>query len=127
MSDGVRIDKWLWATRLFKTRSLATEACKSNKVTINEQVVKPSREVHKDEVICVQIGALNKTVQVKDLLKNRVGAKLVENFLVDLTPPEEYNRIKLMRELNYEYRDRGVGRPTKKERRLIERLKKSKF
>ena len=68
-----------------------------------------------------------KTVKVKALLKNRVGAKLVENYMTDLTPSEEYDRIKKMKEVNYEYRDRGIGRPTKKERRLIEKLKKSKF
>ena len=127
MTEGVRIDKWLWSVRLFKTRSQATEACKSNKVLIDEQAVKPSREVHIGDKIGIQLGQLNRTVEVKEIVKSRVGAKLVENYLIDHTSPEEYERLKLMKEVNYEYRDRGVGRPTKKERRLIEKLKKSKF
>lgn len=127
MPEGVRIDKWLWSTRLFKTRSQATEACRSNKVYINDQLVKPSRDIAIGDIILVQLGPLKKTVEVKGLIKNRVGAKLVENYLIDLTPAEEYERIKMMNELNYEVRDRGIGRPTKKERRLIDRLKKSKF
>lgn len=127
MAEGVRIDKWLWAVRLFKTRSLATEACRSNKVIIDDQAVKPSREVNVGDRIQVQIGPLSRTVEVKDMLRSRVGAKLVENYLIDHTPAEEYERVKMMKSVNYEYRDRGVGRPTKKERRLIEKLKKSKF
>ena len=127
MPEGVRIDKWLWAVRLFKTRTQATEASKSNKILVDGQIVKPSREVHVGDEIIIQSGHLKRTVKVKELLKSRVGAKLVENYLIDLTPPEEYDRIKLMKEVNFEYRDRGLGRPTKKARRLIEKLKKSKF
>ncbi len=127
MTAGVRIDKWLWAVRLFKTRSLATEACRTGKVIIADQPVKPSREVHVGDLIRVRSGPLARTVEVKDLLQNRVGAKLVGNYLVDHTPPEEYDRLKLMNAGHFEQRDRGVGRPTKKERRLIEKLKKSKF
>lgn len=127
MSAGVRIDKWLWSVRLFKTRSQATEACKSNKVHIDDQAVKPSREVHVGDTIVVHSQQITRTVQVKEILNSRVGAKLVENYLVDLTPQEEFDRQKFAREINFEYRDRGIGRPTKKERRLIEKLKKSKF
>jgi len=127
MSEGIRIDKWLWAVRVFKTRSQATEACKSNKVKIDDQPVKASREVKVDDQIVVHTKAITKTLQVKALLKNRVAAKLVENYMIDLTPQEEYDKLKLQHELNYEYRQRGLGRPTKKERRLIEKLKKSKF
>ena len=124
---SVRIDKWLWAVRLFKTRSQATDACRSGKVMIGDQPVKPSREVHPGERIQVKTGALVRTVEVKDLLERRVGARLVENYLIDHTPEEEYERHKMVKSANFEYRDRGVGRPTKKERRLIEKLKKSKF
>lgn len=127
MSDGVRIDKWLWAVRVFKTRSQAAEACKAGKVKIDGHSIKPSRELKLQEVINIQIGQLSKTVKVKELLQNRVGAKLVADYLIDLTPPEEYDKIKMMRELNYERRDKGFGRPTKRERRLIDKLKKSKF
>lgn len=124
---SVRIDKWLWAVRLFKTRSLATQACKSNKVIINNQAVKPSREVHVEDMIRVNLKELTRTVQVKALLENRVGAKLVENFMTDFTPKEEFDKLKLKHEINYEFREKGMGRPTKKERRIIEKLKQSKF
>lgn len=127
MSEGVRIDKWLWSVRIYKTRNLAAEACRSGKVRINDKPVKPSREVRLNEEISINITPLVKTVKVTGLLKNRVSAKLVEDYLEDLTPQEEYDKLKLMRELNYEFRRRGEGRPTKKQRRMIDVLKKSKF
>ena len=119
----VRIDKWLWAARLFKTRAIATDAIKGGKVKIDDTVVKPSREVKEGDVIQVQIEQLHKVVQVKSLVKNRVPAKLVHEVYVDLTPAEEYERIEFMRAYKSEWRDRGAGRPTKKERRLIEKMK----
>ena len=127
MSEGIRIDKWLWAVRIFKTRNQAGEACKAGKIKINDVSVKPSREVKIDEKIIVNLKHITKTVKVIGLLKNRVAAKLVENYLEDLTPQEEYDKQKMMNDLNSEFRQRGIGRPTKKERRLIDRLKKSKF
>ena len=127
MSEGIRVDKWLWAVRIIKTRSQAGEVCKAGKVRINDLSVKPSREVKIDDVITIRFGQFTKTVKVTGLLNNRVGAKLVENYLNDITPQEEYDKQKMIREFNYEYRQRGEGRPTKKERRVIERLKKSKF
>ncbi len=125
--EGVRIDKWLWAVRIYKTRSQATEACKSGKVKINDSTVKPSREVKVNEEINVQVNHITRTLKVIGLLDKRVAAKLVPDYMEDLTPSEEYDKEKMKREINYEYRDRGLGRPTKKERRLIDRLKKSKF
>lgn len=125
--DGVRIDKWLWAVRIFKTRSQAAAACKGGKVKIDGQNVKASREVKEGEEISVSLTVFTKTVRIKALLYNRVGAKLVENYMEDLTPQEEYDKQKLKQALNSEYRLRGEGRPTKKERRIIERLKKYKF
>ncbi|MBC8485847.1 MAG: RNA-binding S4 domain-containing protein [Bacteroidetes bacterium] len=127
MSEGIRIDKWLWAVRIFKTRSQAGEACKSGKVMINDIPVKPSREVKLDDIITIRLKQLTKTVQVTELLKNRVAAKFAVNYLADLTPKEEYDKLKIKKETNYEHRQRGFGRPTKKERRLIERLKKPRF
>jgi len=127
MSEGIRIDKWLWAVRIFKTRSQAGEACKSGKVKINEMPVKSSREVKVGDEIEINLKHIIRTVKVIGLLKNRVGAKLVEHYLEDLTPQEEYDKQKMKKDLNYEFRLRGAGRPTKKERRLIDRLKKSKF
>ena len=127
MSEGIRIDKWLWAVRIFKTRNQAGEACKSGKVKISEMPAKSSREVKLNDILEINLKHITRTVRVTGLLKNRVGAKLVENYLEDLTPQEEYAKQKMKKEMNYEFRLRGMGRPTKKERRIIDRLKKSKF
>lgn len=122
-AEGVRIDKWLWAARLYKTRAIATDAIKGGKVKINDTPVKPSREVKEGDVIQVQIEQLHKVVQVKTVIKNRVPAKMIPEVYADLTPQEEYERIEFMHAYKGEYRDRGAGRPTKKERRMIERMK----
>ena len=118
----IRIDKWLWSVRLFKTRSMATDACNAGKVKMNGTNLKPSKEVKVDEIYNVKIGQLDKTIQVIDTPKSRVGAPLVPNYYTDLTSEEEYNRIKSLR-TTFEYRDRGEGRPTKRDRRQIEYLK----
>lgn len=122
-SEGVRMDKWLWAARLFKTRAIAADAIKGGKVKIDDAPVKPSREVKEGDVIQVQIEQLHKVVQVKTVIKNRVPAKMVPEVYTDLTPQEEYERIEFMHAYKGEYRDRGAGRPTKKERRMIEKIK----
>ena len=119
----LRIDKYLWAVRLYKTRSIATDACRSGRVKLNGVPVKPSHEVAEGEIYELNIEQMHRTVQVKELLANRVGAKLVENYLTDLTPPEEYERIQMARQYSFEKRDRGAGRPTKRDRREIEELK----
>jgi len=121
--EEVRIDKWLWSVRIYKTRNLAIDACKAGKVKIDGNAVKPSRIVKEGDVISVSLGPLNKTIRVKQLLHNRISAKLVIDFLEDLTPAEEYERIEFMKEFNAERRERGIGRPTKKDRREIDRLK----
>ena len=121
--EPIRIDKWLWAARLFKTRSLAADAIKGGKVKVDDSPVKPSREVKEGDIIQVQIDQLHKVVQVKTVIKNRVSAKQVPEVYADLTPKEEYERIEFMHAYKAEWRDRGAGRPTKKERRMIERLK----
>ena len=119
----VRMDKWLWAARLFKTRSLAADAIKGGKVKVDGNPIKPSREVKEGDVIQVQIEQLHKVVQVKTVIKNRVSAKQVPEVYNDLTPKEEYERIEFMHAYKAEWRDRGAGRPTKKERRMIEKMK----
>ena len=124
MSEGVRIDKWLWAVRLFKTRSQATIACKSGKVRIDGQIVKPSRAVKAGETIEISQHSITRSVKAIGFPDNRVGAPLVSLYLEDLTPEDEYTRVKMMREHNFEYRDPGAGRPTKRQRREIEVLKK---
>lgn len=124
MEEGVRIDKWLWCVRIFKTRNQATIACRSGRIKINDGIVKPSREVRTGEIITVSLSAVQKKVKIKELLDHRISAKLVENYLEDLTPKEEYEKEKMKRAVGFEYRRRGIGRPTKKERREIEILKK---
>ena len=119
----VRMDKWLWAARLFKTRSLASDAIKGGKVKVGDNPVKPSREVKEGDIIQVQIEQLHKVVEVKTVIKNRVSAKQVPEVYNDLTPKEEYERIEFMHAYKAEWRDRGAGRPTKKERRMIEKMK----
>ena len=121
--EPIRIDKWLWAARLFKTRSLAADAIKGGKVKVDDNPVKPSREVKEGDIIQVQVGQLHKVVEVKTVVKNRVSPKQVPEVYNDLTPKEEYERIEFMNAYKAEWRDRGAGRPTKKERRMIERLK----
>lgn len=122
MSD-IRIDKYLWSVRLYKTRSLATDACRAGQVKLNGLPVKPSHEISEGEIYELNIEQVHRTVQVKALIANRVGAKLVENYLTDLTPQEEYERIQMARQYSFEKRDRGAGRPTKRDRREIEEFK----
>ncbi|MCX6242052.1 MAG: RNA-binding S4 domain-containing protein [Bacteroidetes bacterium] len=124
MKQGVRIDKWLWAVRLFKTRNQATEACRSGKVRIDGQIIKPSREVKPEDEISISHQSLTRTVKVIQALENRVGAPLVPEYMQDLTPESEFLRVKMMKAVNFEYRDPGTGRPTKRHRREIEVLKK---
>ncbi len=124
MDKKVRIDKWLWAVRAFKTRSIASDACRSGKVKLNGQVVKPSRDVSVDDVIIVvKNPQFTRTLKIKEILTNRVSAKLVPQYVEELTLKEEYDKLKKYSELNWERRDRGIGRPTKRERRDIDRLK----
>ncbi len=118
----IRIDKWLWMVRIFKTRSLATEACNAGKVKMNGNNVKPSKDVKTNEIYNIKIGQLDKTVQVIGTPKNRVGAQLVPQYYTDLTPQEEYDRVKMLN-TSFERREHGVGRPTKRDRRQIEYLK----
>jgi ribosome-associated heat shock protein Hsp15 len=124
MEEGVRIDKWLWSVRVFKTRNQATVACRTGKVRIGDQPVKPSREVRAGEVITISLEAMKRTVKVLENPEHRVGAKLVEQFMEDLTPQEEYEKVKIRKDAGFGYRHRGLGRPTKKERREIEIVKK---
>lgn len=125
--ESIRIDKWLWAVRVFKTRNQAAAACKGGRVKIDGQSVKASRELKEGDTIEISLGGLTKKVRVRALLQNRVGAKLVDDYMEDLTPQEAYDEHKLKAKVNVEFRKRGEGRPTKKERRIIERLKKYKF
>ena len=113
-----RIDKWLWAVRAFKTRSQATDACRAAKVKVDDQVIKPSREVRPGMVVTVQYGPITRRLKVLETIQKRVGAKLVPQFMEDLTPEEEYQKLELIKQQPLS-RPRGSGRPTKKERRDI--------
>lgn len=121
-SLDVRIDKWLWMVRLFKTRSMATDACNAGKVKMNGVNVKPSKIVKSEECYHVRINQLEKVVQVLDSPKSRVGAALVPQYYTDLTPQEEYDRVKQIH-ARFEFREHGAGRPTKRDRRQIDYLK----
>ena len=123
MEQDIRIDKWLWAVRIFKTRSLASDACRTGKVKILDQAVKPSRDIKTGEIIAISMAPIIKTVKVVAPLANRVSAKLVAGYMEDLTPESEYRKLKRPEEGGFEFRERGLGRPTKRERREIEFLK----
>jgi ribosome-associated heat shock protein Hsp15 len=119
----VRIDKWLWCVRIYKTRNQATEDCRAGKIKINGIPSKASHNVKIGEIIEVQIEQLKRILLVKNLLDKRLSAKLVVDYIEDQTPTEEIERLKLARKTNFEKRDRGIGRPTKRERRDIEKFK----
>ena len=125
--DSVRIDKYLWAIRVFKTRTEATEACKGSKVTVDGNDVKPSREVKAGEVIQVRKGSVFYKYKVLAPLEKRVGAKDVPRFAENLTPQSELDKLHAPVETFFIRRDRGAGRPTKKERREMDTLYESFF
>ena len=122
MAGEVRIDKFLWAIRAFKTRTEAAEACKGGRVKVAGVNAKPSRDVKEGEVISVRKGAVTFTYQVVQPTESRVGAKLVPDFALNLTPESEREKLRAPVETFFVTRDRGAGRPTKKERREIEQL-----
>ncbi len=116
----VRIDKWLWAVRLFKTRSLAAEACKKNLVQIEGVNVKPSRNIKIGDVILVRRPPVNFSFEVLALTEKRMGAKLVPDFMKDVTPPDQVEILELQKINSRLQRNKGLGRPTKKDRRDLE-------
>ena len=122
MDESVRIDKWLWAVRVFKTRSDAAEACRTNRVTINGSYTKPSREVKPGDTVTVRKTIVMYTYRVLALVSSRQGAKNVPDYMEDITPAEELSKLNVPRETIFVQRDRGMGRPTKRERREIDSL-----
>jgi ribosome-associated heat shock protein Hsp15 len=118
--NEVRIDKWMWATRIFKTRTIALEACKKNRIVVNGIDVKPSRMVKVGDIIQVRKPPVTYSFKVLDLTVNRVGAKLVPNYLENMTPPEQYEILELQKINGFIDRAHGTGRPTKKERRDLD-------
>ena len=120
--SAARLDKWLWAVRAFKTRALATDACRSGHVTVNELLAKPGRDVHAGETVCLRLGLMVRTLRILSVPRSRVGAKLVPDFCTDLTPPSEWEKMKEHRVQQLLASERGGGRPTKRDRRLRDRL-----
>lgn len=120
MAETARIDKYLWAIRVYKTRSEASDACKGNKVKVDGADAKPSRMIKVGSTIVVRKGAVQYTFKVKALLENRVGAAQVPDFAENLTPKSELAKLKAPHETFFVRRDRGAGRPTKKDRREID-------
>lgn len=116
----MRIDKYLWCIRLFKTRSIATDACKKGHVKIEGTNLKPSKEIFGNEEITIRKNQINYKIKVIDIPPNRVGAKLVDLYRKDLTPKEEFEKTELLKYSKDYYRKKGTGRPTKKDRRDID-------
>lgn len=118
----VRIDKWLWAVRLFKTRSIAIEACKKGRITIKGITIKPSRMIKIGDIIEVRRPPVTYSFEVLNLSENRMGAKLVPDFMKDVTPPSQLEILELSKMSGFVDRARGTGRPTKKDRRELDQF-----
>jgi ribosome-associated heat shock protein Hsp15 len=116
----MRIDKYLWSIRLFKTRSLATEACKKGQIKMLNSKVKPSKDIFGNEEISIRKNQINYKIIVLDIPESRIGAKLVDLYRKDITPKEEFERTELLKYSKEYYRKNGTGRPTKKDRRDID-------
>ena len=116
----MRIDKYLWCIRFFKTRSLATDACKKGHVKIEGTNLKPSKDVFGNEEITIRKNQINYKIKILDIPPSRVGAKLVDLYRKDITPKEEFEKTELLKYAKDYYRKKGVGRPTKKDRRDID-------
>jgi ribosome-associated heat shock protein Hsp15 len=129
MPEKVRIDKWLWGVRIFKSRSIATDACKRGKVVIDEKQVKPSYLVQRGEIVQVKKNGFTYTFKVVDLISKRVSASLAQPCYENLTPEEELNKFNdwFVGKGRTEFREKGAGRPTKRERREIDRYKTEWF
>ncbi|MDC1492772.1 RNA-binding S4 domain-containing protein [Flavobacteriaceae bacterium] len=116
----MRIDKYLWSIRFFKTRSIATEYCKKGHIKINNQSCKPSKEVYLNDLLSVRKNQIKYIIKVLGIPKSRVGAKLLDLYRKDLTPEEEFEKTEMLKYSKDYYREKGSGRPTKKDRRDID-------
>ncbi|MDR2120987.1 MAG: RNA-binding S4 domain-containing protein [Tannerella sp.] len=120
--NEVRIDKWMWATRIFKTRTIAAEACKKGRVAIGGVSVKPSRMIRTGETLQIRKPPVTFSFRVLALTERRMSAKLVSEYLENVTPPEQYELLAMGKISGFVDRARGLGRPTKKERRDLEQF-----
>ena len=116
----MRIDKYLWHVRFFKSRSLASKACNLGRVKIDGQALKPSREVHPTDIVDIRKNQIDYRIKILDIPKSRLGAKLVGLYMVDITPAENLQKLELLKHSSDYYRKKGLGRPTKKDRRDLE-------
>ncbi len=116
----MRVDKYLWCVRFYKTRNMVTEACKKNHITVNGNIAKPSKEVFATDTITFRKDQITQIIKVLDVPENRLGAKLVEMYCKNETPPEVYQHLELLKLSKEHYRKNGEGRPTKKDRRDID-------
>lgn len=123
--DEVRIDKWLWAVRIFKTRSIASEACKKGRVMVGNVTVKPSRTIRRGDIVQVRKPPVTFSFKVLDLTDKRMGAKLVPQYMENITSSDQYEILELNKISGFIDRQRGTGRPTKKERRDLEQFTES--
>ena len=126
MSEA-RIDKWLWAVRIFKTRTIAAEACKKGRITINGSQIKPSRMIKPGEVIQVRKSPITYSFKVLQAIEKRVGAKLVPEVMENVTTPDQYELLEMSRVSGFVDRAKGAGRPTKKDRRNLEEFTTPEF
>lgn len=115
-----RIDKWLWAARIYKTRTLAADACKNGRISINGAQVKPSRTVKEGDSVSVRKSPIIYTFRVKQCIEKRVGARLIPEVLDNITTPDQYELLEMSRISGFVDRARGTGRPTKKDRRALD-------
>ncbi len=120
MNTEARIDKWLWAARVYKTRTLASDACKNGRITINGALAKPSRTVKVGDQVGVKKSPITYTFRVLQAIEKRVGAKLLPEVFENITPPEQYELLEMNRISGFIDRARGTGRPTKKDRRALD-------
>ena len=127
MKEEVRIDKWLWATRIFKTRTIASDACKKGRVTIKGQNVKPSHGIRVGQVVEVRKPPVTYSFEVLGLIENRVGAKLVPNYLKNVTSRDQLELLEMVKISGYVNRQKGLGRPTKKEGRELAQFTETAF
>ncbi|MDE5844276.1 MAG: RNA-binding S4 domain-containing protein [Muribaculaceae bacterium] len=129
MPQEVRVDKWLWAMRIFKTRTLATEACKKGRVTLgeNQVIAKPSRTIKVGDIVNVRKSPVTYSFKVKGLTENRLGAKLVPDYMENLTPQSELDLLEIVKINGFVDRRKGLGRPTKREGRELVRFTEEAF
>lgn len=120
MNSEARIDKWLWAARIYKTRTLASDACKNGRITINGALAKPSRTVKVGDQVGVKKSPITYSFRVLQTIEKRVGAKLLPEVFENVTPPEQYELLEMNRISGFVDRARGTGRPTKKDRRALD-------